>query len=85
MMVVSIDLEPSFTPGIPRLLFEGSYVGTAGLGSQFFLGAPSSNYDVTADGQRFVMLQPDEGSNPSQITVVLNWFQELKRLVPRER
>ena len=33
------------------------------------------NYDVTADGQRFVMVDPA----PSEIHVVLNWFEELKR------
>ena len=36
------------------------------------------------DGQRFLMLKPVESqtSAPTQINVVLNWFEELKRRVP---
>ena len=36
------------------------------------------------DGQRFLMLKPNEQQAPSvtQIHVVLNWFEELKRRVP---
>ena len=46
-MVVSIDTEPSFTAGAPEVLFEGSF---------FFSGARRT-YDITPDGQRFVMLR----------------------------
>ena len=43
-----------------------------------------ANYDVSPDGQRFLMLRPSEqtGAAPTQINVVLNWFEELKRRVP---
>ena len=42
-----------------------------------------SNYDVTPDGQRFVMVKEgDQESEPPQINVILNWFEELRRLVP---
>jgi hypothetical protein len=81
-MVVSIAFSPSFDPGPPELLFEGSFVGTLGTGGKVYMAGPSTNYDVTADGQRFVMLQPQESSDPIQFNVVLNWFEELKRLVP---
>jgi Tol biopolymer transport system component len=46
------------------------------------------NYDVTPDGQRFVFIQPREvqsDEQPRQIQVVLNWVEELKRLVPIEQ
>ena len=45
------------------------------------------DYDITPDGERLVMVFPadqtegGESSRP-QITVVLNWFDELQRLVP---
>jgi serine/threonine protein kinase len=39
------------------------------------------NYDVTADGQRFLMIKPLE-QQAAQINVVQNWFEELKRRVP---
>ncbi len=38
--------------------------------------------DVTADGQRFVMIREDERAR--KLHVVVNWHQELKRLVPRD-
>ncbi len=32
--------------------------------------------------ERFLMLKEDTAQDPTQINVVLNWFEELKRLVP---
>ena len=40
-----------------------------------------ANYDVSSDG-RFLMVEPEENEGPTQLYVVLNWFEELKRLVP---
>jgi hypothetical protein len=31
------------------------------------------------------MIKPEEGSEPTQINVVLNWDEELKRLAPPEK
>jgi serine/threonine protein kinase/Tol biopolymer transport system component len=75
MMAVEITAQPSFIVGKPRMLFEGRYRPTP---------ATSPNYDVSPDGQRFLMLKPVEQaqSTPTQINVVLNWFEELKRRVP---
>ena len=77
MMVVSVRTEPTFEAETPTVLFEGSYsYGRVGV---------TSNYDVAADGQRFVMVKEssDAEERPlTQINVVLNWFEELKRLVP---
>jgi hypothetical protein len=75
MMVVDIATQPSFAAGKPRMLFQGPYERSP---------ATSPNYDVSADGQRFLMLKPaDTGeSAPTQINIVLNWFEELKRRVP---
>jgi len=74
MMVVSFQTEPTFRAGRPEVLFEGSYVT-----SRFTLGY--QYYDISPDGQRFLMIKAVEGST-AQINVVLNWFEELKRLVP---
>jgi serine/threonine-protein kinase len=70
MMVVGIKTEPTFMPGSPVVLFTGRY--TSGI---------AVNYDISPDGQRFLMIKEDEGQ-PGQINVVFNWFEELKRLVP---
>ncbi|MFY9532178.1 MAG: protein kinase, partial [Candidatus Acidiferrales bacterium] len=75
MMAVDIATQPSFTVGKPRMLFKGQYVPTA---------TTPPNYDVSPDGQRFLMLKPTEQAQAAQtqINVVLNWFEELKRRVP---
>jgi serine/threonine protein kinase/Tol biopolymer transport system component len=75
MMAVEITTQPSFSVGKPRMLFEGRYRPTP---------VTSPNYDVSPDGQRFLMLKPTEQAQaaPTQINVVLNWFEELKRRVP---
>jgi len=79
MMVVSVTTYPQFTASKPRMLWEGRY--SHGLGSSCGPPGPtSSNYDVTADGQRFIMIREDVLA-PAQINVVLNWAEELKRLV----
>ncbi len=70
-MVVAIETEPTFTAGSPAVLFTGNYL--TGPGTQ--------QYDVTPDGQRFLMIKQKQTGVP-QIHVVLNWLEELKRLVP---
>ncbi len=75
MMAVDIATQPGFAVGKPRMLFEGQYEPTP---------ATFPNYDVSPDGQRFLMLKPTEQAQaaPTQINVVLNWFEELKQKVP---
>jgi serine/threonine-protein kinase len=74
MMAVDITTQPGFTAGKPRMLFEGQYEPT---------WATNPNYDVSADGQRFLMVKASEQEQAStQINVVQNWFEELKRRVP---
>jgi serine/threonine protein kinase/WD40 repeat protein len=71
-MVVSISTEPEFVAGTPQVLFEGPYRNISGL-----------SYDVTPDGQRLLVLQPQyDDSHVRELHVVTNWFEELKRLVP---
>jgi hypothetical protein len=75
MMVVDITTEPTFSVGKPKVLFQGPYEPTP---------ATFPYYDVTQDGRRFLMLKPVESAetSPTQINVVLNWFEELKQKVP---
>ena len=58
-----------------------------GVGGSFgFRPAPATlpNYDVSPDGQRFLVVKPSEQEQaaPTQINVALYWFEELKRRVP---
>jgi Tol biopolymer transport system component len=79
MMSVEIATKPSFSAGTPRKLFEGAY--------QLLSGISTPNYDVSPDGQRFLMVKPVEQSQvaSTQINVVLNWFEELKQKVPTRK
>ena len=67
MMVASIQTQPKFQASPPRVLFEGSYFPA---------------FDISPDGQRFLMAKQEPRREDGQINVVLNWFEELKRLVP---
>ena len=75
MMSVEITTEPTFSARTPKMLFEGGNFQAAQLSR--------AHYDVTLDGQRFLMVQASKQEQTSQqINVVLNWFEELKQRVP---
>jgi hypothetical protein len=50
----------------------------------FRVDGPFRGYDVTPDGQRFLMVRevPQPTARVAQMVLVQNWFEELKRLVP---
>jgi dipeptidyl aminopeptidase/acylaminoacyl peptidase len=85
MMVVAVGTKPAFTAGKPRVLWEGRY----NHGQNSMCGPPSpssSNYDVSADGQRFLMVKEGERDvPPTEIRVVPNWSEEVKRLVQSKK
>jgi hypothetical protein len=41
--------------------------------------ATANRYDVSADGQRFLVNAPVENAGPAPITVVVNWTAGLKK------
>jgi serine/threonine-protein kinase len=74
MMVVDVATRPSFSAGKPRVLFEGLYLRAA---------QANPAYDVSPDGQRFLMVKASEQEqHATQIDIVQNWFEELKQKVP---
>ena len=73
MMVVTVETAPTFKPSTPRMLFEAAY--------SYVIGTRIRSYDVSPDGRRFLMVQPEQAS-VTQLNVVINWFEELKQLVP---
>ena len=86
MMVVRVATDPTLMVGPPTELFRRGPV----------VGSQRRRYDVTADGQRFLLpashLRSGDGDseisdqvpsqNAAQIHVVVNWFQELTERVP---
>jgi dipeptidyl aminopeptidase/acylaminoacyl peptidase len=77
MMAVSIETDSELDVGSPEVLFEGRFATTH---------RPDTprNYAVSEDGQRFLMVRTVDDPAPTQINVVLNWFEELERLVPTQ-
>jgi serine/threonine-protein kinase len=73
MIAATVETEPEFKVTGFEELFDGGY--------QRYIGY--RNYDVAPDG-RFLMIQEPQEPTPLGINVVLNWFEELKRLVPSE-
>jgi Tol biopolymer transport system component len=72
---VDIQADTSITPGRPRLLFEQK-----GLS----MGMPVRSWDISLDDQSFLMVR-DEEREPRPVTelvLIHNWFEEVKRLVP---
>jgi hypothetical protein len=72
MMAVTVSTTPDVTLAAARAIFEKPYA----YGSTVAL----TNYDVSADGQRFLMVKSESGV--AHLSVVLNWFSELARLAP---
>jgi eukaryotic-like serine/threonine-protein kinase len=64
VMVAPVRTQPALVIEAPRLLFENEY---------------TADYDVSRDGQHFVMLR---GKNrTAHLNVVLNWFEDVRRRV----
>jgi Tol biopolymer transport system component len=75
LLAVRISTAPGFQAGVPHPLFEHVDLGIAW----------GRSYDVSPDGQRFLMaLTKDRPTDlaSTQMIFVQNWFDELMRLVP---
>ena len=67
MMSVDVATGTAFRAGTPRMLFEKA----------------STDYDVAPDGRRFLMLKPAATiTDPNELHVIVNWFDDLRRRVP---
>jgi serine/threonine-protein kinase len=78
LMSVRVVRGDTWTTDSPMKLFDARhYIGTSIISGR--------TYDVSPDGQRFLMIkvvESDATSAPSQIVVVQHFDEELKRLVP---
>ena len=72
MMAASITAGTQFEVGTPQRLFASGVDSSAGTLRRM--------YTVTRDGKRFLLNVPQH--RPVPLTVVVNWTEELKRLVP---
>jgi serine/threonine-protein kinase len=75
LMHVAVEGGSAWKAGTPAKLLDGPYILTIpNFGGRL--------YDISPDGQRFLVLKQVDTPEPSTIVVVQNWFDELKRLVP---
>jgi eukaryotic-like serine/threonine-protein kinase len=67
LMVVSVTTQPTFSAETPALLFEKRAL-------TFF----NPQYDVAADGKRFIVRERLVSQQPLAIHVAHNWFEEFR-------
>ena len=82
LMRVGVERSQTWAATVPTSLIKEGYVSVPG-------GNTGRTYDISPDGQRFLMIKAGGGSDqtaaPASLIVVQNWFEELKRLVPTKR
>ena len=71
MMAASIDMTKGARVGKLQRLFAGHFSGAG----------RETGFDVSLDGQRFVMVKSDEASALGNLSIVQNWLTELRERV----
>ena len=75
LVAASVTLAPTFSVGSAKRLFQAEDAfarrGSSTMGRAY-------SYDVSADGQRFVLVEPLEDASTPSIHVVQNWFAEFR-------
>jgi serine/threonine-protein kinase len=74
LMSIPIETKGGFQFGQPTVVLEKA-------ADRYWFATAGRAYDVSPDGQRFLMLKEDPQA-AARLLVVQNWFDELKRLVP---
>jgi serine/threonine-protein kinase len=78
LMRIGVERRESWAATTPTLLIKDGYVTVPG-------GYTGRTYDISPDGQRFLMLKAggaDQPAAPASLIVVQRFDEELKRLVP---
>jgi hypothetical protein len=68
IMAVDVKLGATFSADVPHSLFQLKGADRVDL----------TNYDVRADGQRFLIFMARKPNQDASITVVVNWWRELR-------
>jgi serine/threonine-protein kinase len=77
MWAASVTLTPTFTPGtVVRLFPNANYFS----GPRYQMSGRT--YDLSRDGRFLMVKQQTTPGEASALVVALNWFEELKRVVP---
>ncbi len=76
VMAVPVTTERTFSAGVPTVLIKNFPAQNVDSGI---------SYDITSDGQYFVTTQPAKGISYKDISVVLNWTDEVKAMTANEK
>ena len=78
LMAAGVARGPTWAATTPAVVVKEGYMVTP--------GNPGRTYDVSPDGQRFLMIKDRSAGNqtaaPAGLIVIEHWVEELKRLVP---
>ena len=78
LMATAVETAPTFAASKPRVLFEQHF--------EKGIFPFEANYDVSPDGQRFLLVMASEAeSTPAQVNIVLNWSDQLRRVMHAEK
>jgi hypothetical protein len=72
MMAVGVKTGASFEAGSPVALFQTHRRQPVSAQDVF-------SYDVSGDGQRFLILSKVDEANPAPLSVLLNWASEMEK------
>ena len=79
LMRVGVERGPSWAATTPTLLIKEGYFTVPGAN-------PGRTYDISPDGQRFLLIKAggdsEQAAAPITLIVVQHFDEELKRLVP---
>jgi hypothetical protein len=76
-MAVEIQTVPALRAGSPKVLFDSPDTLPM-VGVQRVL-----SYDVSPDGQRFLLIKPEAtAAQSTDVNVIVNWADELARKAP---
>jgi serine/threonine-protein kinase len=74
LMSVRVDTRGhAFVAGTPERLFDGPF------------DLPTTGYAISPDGNSVITVEIDPNARPTQVNVVLNWTDEVKRLTVGQR
>jgi hypothetical protein len=77
MMSVAVRLKPTFEASVPQPLFDASMIRESVNFPD--VRSRSFRFDVTADGQRFLVVKGASDAGTHAITLVQNWTANLKK------
>jgi hypothetical protein len=72
MMAVTVKTGASFEAGSPAVLFQTHRRQAVSAQDVF-------SYDVSGDGQKFLIVSKVDEANPAPLSVLINWASEMEK------